>query len=1039
MFSDGYFSLTCILLMMQPVDQARYSVTGVWKLQENYSNVTDDNTTSSCADPVSNISVPHETLQHSSRFTQDYTTSHNLADGQDYNTSYTVAHVQTNYCSARCHGSVQLYLQSGNVCSDKRATCYPCDCRRPQCEVYGTCCPNITSRKMFNRNSYKNNSQESPRKQVFLKPSAHNKLICDDHSLPETSFLCIRSCPVGFSDGHIRRLCEDNIPVPEQTMETFARVSDDTAGIVYYNKYCAECQQVLQSTAWELSASCEHYLRVYSARNKDELFHLSQRRDSLCTILQHPPSGDVLHSCTADWHGQVIASCNETGQWTVSDTDTAARCDNPTDLSSRVRVTHENASSSYYKNIFCAICNSDSNLLYQYSCKLQNGSVDCCSTLDVNDFWSGRMIPPFSLLLGSLGNKHIAPSDPGMTFKDCDVSQWPSPDGTCLPLRCTAGKYLKDGKCKTAVQDITGLGYRATMLFMPKTKLTNDIHSYFLDQRNSSKILNVFIIHLKEQQIFSPSVAESEMAVSLVWEGSNLRNLSGDHSEIEFVAISNYLGHSATLSMLDHSRFYFYVEAFFLANKSISRDRFEQTFLTPFLMNIPEIEIEENFTVHLVPKLVPHVPDLSESSCHFLKEKSQTIKVQTEVTCKKNHLNDLIWGYKREFIFSSRTLTCVEVSFNKSQYTVSVNCTIFPPTWQIELILNEIKLTFSEASDLSRLTFEDDNENSGGHMRACVELLEEAIQRLKTNSDPSDLSGIDLWLYYLTHACLGMSLLALLMTLVVYSLFPCLRNEAGTNNMFLAATLLLAQASLLASAHMQSSSLLCTAVGISTHFLWLSMITWSFICCFHMFRVFGAKTGVFKCSASTQRNNQIKKAAAGFIVPASIIVMVMASTYFTSGGQRIGYTDSSPCYLDSNFLAVISLATPLGLVTLANICFFASTVHNIQTVQKLQTHTEFKKKERQTFIIYMKLSSLTGAFWAIAIISEHTDNDPLRFIAIFLNGLQGVFLFWSFVCTSRVARLFCKVIRPEKCSAVTHSSKGTGESSDKTREKSSAL
>lgn len=688
------------------------------------------------------------------------------------------------------------------------------------------------------------------------------------------------------------------------------------------------------------------------------------------------------------------------------------------------------------------MCNSDSNLFDQYSCTLQNRFKKCYFTLDFSVATSGgpwRKIPPFSLLLGSLGSKGIVPSDPGMTFKDCEVSQWPSPDGTCLLLRCTAGKYLKHGKCETAIQDITGLGYRASMLYVPKARLTNNIKSYYLNQRNSSQILNLFIKYLKEQQIFIPYMAESEITVSFVWEESNLRNMSGNQSETDFIALPNYLDDSTNFLMLDHSRFYFYVEAFFLANKSISRDRFEQTFLTPFLMNILEIEIEENLTIHMVPKLVPQEPDLPESSCHFPKEKSETIKVETAVTCNKNDLNNPIWDYKREFIFSSRALTCVQVSFNKSQYTVSANCTIFPPTWQIELILSHIKLTFSEVSDLSRLTFEDDSEKSDGHMCVCVELLEEAIQRLKTNSYLSDLSDVDLWLYYLTHACLGMSLLTLLITLVVYLLFASLRNEAGTNNMFLAGTLLLAQASLLASAHLQSSSLLCTAVGISTHFLWLSMITWSFVCCFHMFRVFGAKAGVSKCNASTQRNNQIKKAAVGVVVPASVIVMVMASTYFTSGGQRIGYTDSSPCYLDSNFLAVISLATPLGLVTLANICFFASTVHNIHTVKKLQSHTQFKKRERQTFIIYMKLSSLTGAFWTVAIISEHTDNDPLRFIAIFLNGLQGVFLFLSFVCTSRVARLFCKVIRPEKCSPVTHSSNGTGESKDKATEKSSAF
>ncbi|CAG5125787.1 unnamed protein product [Candidula unifasciata] len=458
-----------------------------------------------------------------------------------------------------------------------------------------------------------------------------------------------------------------------------------------------------------------------------------------------------------------------------------------------------------------------------------------------------------------------------------------------------------------------------------------------------------------------------------------------------------------------------------------------------FLMNASELQITENLTVLMQPKLLPQLRDLSGNSCLFTEEKSDMQTAANTFPIFPTMLNNSLWNYKKEFIFSSLVLTCVHVSFNKSYFNISVNCSVFPPTWQIKLKLGEIELTFSDLSDTNRLAVEDYNGNSGGNIFVCQDLLEETILKLKDNSYNSHKSEIELWLYYLTHICIGLSLLTLLMTLVVYLLCVSLRNEAGINNMFLSGTLFLAQASLLASSHVEGSNSLCIILGISTHFLWLSMITWSFICCFHMFRVFTTKTGISNCTSTSQRNRRIKKAIIGVIVPALIVVLVVIITYFTSEGQRIGYTDTYPCYLDSSLLAIVSLVTPLGAVTLANIYFFASTVQQIQKVKKLQAHADFNQNESQTFIIYIKLSSLTGAFWTIAIVSEYTDNNPLRFIAIILNGLQGVFLFLSFVCTKRVTKLFFQILQQENCSPITNISKSTRESKDKTLEKSSTM
>ncbi|CAG5125788.1 unnamed protein product, partial [Candidula unifasciata] len=183
-----------------------------------------------------------------------------------------------------------------------------------------------------------------------------------------------------------------------------------------------------------MSVKCENYLRVYSATTKDELIQLSFRQDSLCTIRQQFPAELVPHKCDSQWHGEVLESCNETGLWSTADPDIAAQCENMSDISQSVRVCHEKTTFRYYKNIFCAICNSDSNFLDDYLCNLQHEFRGCCYDALTPDCVHGnlerRKVLPFSLLLGSLHGKHKPLSHSGIKFKDCHVTEWSSPDGT---------------------------------------------------------------------------------------------------------------------------------------------------------------------------------------------------------------------------------------------------------------------------------------------------------------------------------------------------------------------------------------------------------------------------------------------------------------------------------------------------------------------------------------------------------------------------------------------------------------------------------
>lgn len=759
-----------------------------------------------------------------------------------------------------------------------------------------------------------------------------------------------------------------------------------------------------------MSITCDHYLRVYGARDKDEFLRLSLIIGSACEVHQNQPAGLDLHPCQESWFGRVIRSCSVTSQLENNE-PVENECHLNADLTIRVGVYPELMRSPYYQNIFCAVCNSNPYPLHAYQCSFQQYIINCClhMVLDSEGYTqtlaAARKILPFSLLLGSVSARHGLQQESGLKFNKCKTSEWPSPDGRCLDRRCSPGKYLDKGDCITAIDDIRGLGYIVRMFYIPKTN-SSDKQLYNCQSKyygNVSQFFNIFISHSRKQKIMDPAFSETELRVTLVSK-EPLSNAVNERVDSDNFTVNQIIENVTECSQLPVLDFFFLLEAYFIANSSLSRDKFEDNALQPLLYNVLEMAEEDNSTLLLEPMFMLYVPDSPMSSDQLSDVKPDFAVVQTETVRNIRHFNSHIWYYKQEFLVMSPIINCVHVFFNKSEYTLSVNCTLFPPTWRIELRLGQTILVFSDFAELNMLALEAGQQPEDGHLKVCLDLLEKKIEALKRSRllVGTEYSAVFWWLFYLTHICLGMSMLCLLATLFIYFFSAPLRSDAGMNNVFLCGALFLAQASLLLSCYAQGPGTLCLALGISTHFLWLSMISWSFICCFHMFRVFTAKTGIVKSTASSRKKSLVKKVAASVLMPAIIIATVILSAYSVSGGERIGYTDYSPCYLDSSFLVIISFAAPLGLVLLVNLFFFAATIHRIHKVKKLQTHKTFHKNDRKTFLIYVKLSTMTGGFWAVAIISEQLDNNPLRFISIVLNGLQGVFLFLSFMCNKRV-------------------------------------
>lgn len=176
---------------------------------------------------------------------------------------------QQSICSRRCQKG-RVKEANNNKSTLLVVQCFPCICRpRRQCHEYGICCPNITepfadfslliqsssSRTINKRKAIKlrSNSLLSKNREHKGKDGgteseralSKRTPLCLNHGKEnQDTFLVIRSCPGDYGDREIKRLCEENIGPGELTREIFRRVADNVTNVIYYNIFCARCNQV---------------------------------------------------------------------------------------------------------------------------------------------------------------------------------------------------------------------------------------------------------------------------------------------------------------------------------------------------------------------------------------------------------------------------------------------------------------------------------------------------------------------------------------------------------------------------------------------------------------------------------------------------------------------------------------------------------------------------------------------------------------------------------------------------------------------------
>ena len=248
----------------------------------------------------------------------------------------------------------------------------------------------------------------------------------------------------------------------------------------------------------------------------------------------------------------------------------------------------------------------------------------------------------------------------------------------------------------------------------------------------------------------------------------------------------------------------------------------------------------------------------------------------------------------------------------------------------------------------------------------------------------------------LSFVCLMVSIVCLFITISTYLIFKRLRTTPGKINLLLCVSLLLAQLLQQFTIDLTAYQTVCIVCGSLIHFFWLSALIWMNVSCFNLLRRFSPAN----ISAPGVYSDISLGFYAVYVLAISTLLVCMNVVYsfFTSNGTDFGY-GGNICFVSSITGLLLTFIVPIGLIAVVNLVFLSFTVWWIAHSLKPQGT---QLPDRNNALIYLKMSTLTGACWLFGFFRIWTGLVVFEVLFILANASHGFFLMMSFVCNRRV-------------------------------------
>ncbi|CAH0715354.1 unnamed protein product, partial [Brenthis ino] len=267
--------------------------------------------------------------------------------------------------------------------------------------------------------------------------------------------------------------------------------------------------------------------------------------------------------------------------------------------------------------------------------------------------------------------------------------------------------------------------------------------------------------------------------------------------------------------------------------------------------------------------------------------------------------------------------------------------------------------------------------------------------------------------YIINSACMIISCVFILMTVMVYTWLPELNNLHGRILISYLICLFVGYA-LIASMKMllyfnKNSREMCDVLTIVAYFFLLAAFFWLNVMCFDIWRTFSGIHGVMT-NKIRARDKFCTYFLYAFGITIMLTILLILLEYYPMSNKR------TSCFLSGNN-RFLYLYIPILILWLADTTFFILTIVKIREIKRQTsvlnskdsvTH-DVQNKERGRLCLYIKLYIVMGVNWVLEVVSAHAaQNNNIWVYTDAYNALIGFFIFFIFVCKRKTFLLMKK-------------------------------
>ncbi|KAG8195158.1 hypothetical protein JTE90_023335 [Oedothorax gibbosus] len=255
---------------------------------------------------------------------------------------------------------------------------------------------------------------------------------------------------------------------------------------------------------------------------------------------------------------------------------------------------------------------------------------------------------------------------------------------------------------------------------------------------------------------------------------------------------------------------------------------------------------------------------------------------------------------------------------------------------------------------------------------------------------------------YLTVSGLIISMFCLFMHFVAFWIVPDLQNLSGKSLVSQCVSLFFAYLCFIIGLSDNLGYTGCSIIAFLTFYFFQVSFFWMATMAYDVWRTLRMATTELRVSNGKQLRRFISYSFFTWTTPLFILITI-AMAEFTDLFPRMYKPDfASPrCWFKRRRSLLVFFVVPLIVIMVGNIVLFVSSSRMIlmTTQTSVKQHNQ---SNRRNFKLYLRLALLMGLTWIIGIVAGYADIDGLWYFFVALNTLQGLFIFVSFTCSTKV-------------------------------------